>query len=742
METRLMVLWLMLCVAVVIGHKQTEQAAERDGGTEAEKTRESTAGVSKTDDVSLGEENNEKEDEEIKDLSSEASGVNKETEDEENDVDNSSAVEIEEIGEAGLEIRTRLVVGLENGWARGRVEEEQLLASAHNFNYNIEVNEDSEVPSCDENGDNFLMIFLPRGEGVVQSTAAAVVKRLRDARVNIILPHHHLHALAGWSQPLQRAARHAGVTSLAQLAQELHQNDHLRRQFRAMLDTHSRVFHVLDDVSNMDHEGLHLNVTEGRYELRVKGHTPPIILALPTSSHARALLLALSDYLTGAHHPDHGCVSCITPDNEIHMKMPGLVVVAVGVRGPHPFLNTTLQSLLQHGLHPHHTHFYLYNQVEQYRGEVEAFVQHLREGDSHVTLLEAGEETQDEGAMRNKILQECIRLGCHWFINIDSYAFLNNEIPALLLHLGHPVLAPVLRVQRGIESSFWRDIDGINSSPTYSWDHAALMNNQPSARGYWHASCIRGVYVIHRDILERLNMPYTHAHSVPKTHAHPDTDLAFCSALREAGVPMVATTAVPNIGILTNNTHHQVNTQNLLTLESNPVLWNYIYLTPTWREIITGAFSKVMRDSRKDTGLEEVPTVSQWISQLRLDRLLENLFTEVLKHQQLISFPFSLPDKVIYSLVARFRLGEIAGLPQHHDSSSITFHFYLTPSHHYQGGELEFPMQKCRLKPEVGDVLVFPGRLTHPKILHNVTDGSLHKMIVHIDTEIPNYQGK
>lgn len=50
-----------------------------------------------------------------------------------------------------------------------------------------------------------------------------------------------------------------------------------------------------------------------------------------------------------------------------------------------------------------------------------------------------------------------------------------------------------------------------------------------------------------------------------------------------------------------------------------------------------------------------------------------------------------------------------------------------------QGGELEFPKQRCLLKPELGDILVFPGRLTHPKVLHNVTDGILHKMIIHTD---------
>ena len=49
----------------------------------------------------------------------------------------------------------------------------------------------------------------------------------------------------------------------------------------------------------------------------------------------------------------------------------------------------------------------------------------------------------------------------------------------------------------------------------------------------------------------------------------------------------------------------------------------------------------------------------------------------------------------------------------------------------FQGGWLEFPVQNgCRIRPEAGRVIFHPGRLTHPKILHNVTEGVLHKIII------------
>lgn len=118
-------------------------------------------------------------------------------------------------------------------------------------------------------------------------------------------------------------------------------------------------------------------------------------------------------------------------------------------------------------------------------------------------------------------------------------------------------------------------------------------------RGYWHASCVRGVYAIRHDILARLTTPYSPAHPAPQPQ--PDaTDRAFCSALREAGVPMVVTTAIPNLGVMLNTTHHGPRTPDLTSCVSNPILWNLLYLTPTWTDIMSGQFSKVLKVSSED----------------------------------------------------------------------------------------------------------------------------------------------
>lgn len=110
---------------------------------------------------------------------------------------------------------------------------------------------------------------------------------------------------------MREAVRKTGVPSLTALAKHLQENETMRRKCKAKVDKLNRVFHVLGEDSTVGEGSLSV-VEEGeRYWVRVDGRTPPVLLATPSSAHARALLLALSDYLTGWQHPRHGCVSCV-----------------------------------------------------------------------------------------------------------------------------------------------------------------------------------------------------------------------------------------------------------------------------------------------------------------------------------------------------------------------------------------------------------------------------------------------
>ncbi|XP_042857853.1 multifunctional procollagen lysine hydroxylase and glycosyltransferase LH3-like, partial [Penaeus japonicus] len=272
-----------------------------------------------------------------------------------------------------------------------------------------------------------------------------------------------------------------------------------------------------------------------------------------------------------------------------------------------------------------------------------------------------------------------------------------------------------LSIQSRIPASFWRELD-LDLQPAYSWDHAHILKGHGGARGYWHASCVRGVYSVRHDILERVKNPYTHALS---SSADQDPDLAFCSALREAGVPMVVQTAFQEQGALLNTSGHEVGTRDLTTFSSNPLLWNLLYMHPTYNSIMAGDFSLVSRpcyevyvlptfsqrfatelvqlansvnqwstattkDMRKELGVEEVPTVDQWFSQLGLEDLLDELFSAIFHNVQLLSYPSANTEGISLSLIARFKADELPGLPKHNDASIVTLAINLTPSELYK----------------------------------------------------------
>lgn len=677
-----------------------------------------------------------------------------------------------------VDVEGRIVVGVQEGWADGRVEEAQLVRSANKFNYKIQIARDGAIP-CKAEGEetedegDYILIYLPRAEGVVQAPASDLLKGLRAAEASILLPEGNINALVGWGQAVKEAARAEGVSDFGELVEILRRDPEVQNRYRSRFDSAGRVFHVLNDLSHVKNHGLEVKeVEEGdrpRYEFTVNGHAPSVVLATPTSERGRSVLLAVSDYLVGTHEPGVGCVDCVTSDNpELYLNVTRVALVGVFVTRPQPFLEDALTSLLATGLHPNKTVVLVYNTIEEYVPKVNKFAQRLREeqGIMNVTLMQVSGREPGVGVVKNMMLDECLRIQCGWFIHADAAVFLNPMVLGLQVSLGHPVLAPALSVQGRIPASFWRELDP-ELRPAYSWDHAHILKGQGGARGYWHASCIRGVYSIRHDVLERVRNPYTHALPVD---AEGDSDLAFCSALREAGVPMVVQTAFQEQGALVNASGHDIGTRDITTFSSNPLLWHLFYVHPDYNKIMGGEFSLVDRpcyevyvfptfsqrfaaelvqiantvnqwstgttkDMRKKNGVEEVPTVDQWFSQLGLEDLLAELFGSIFQNIEMISYPSSYPDAITLSLIARFRADELPGLPKHNDASVATLAINLTPSELYKGGEVEFPVQECRIKPEVGHVLVHPGRLTHPKIFHNVTEGVLHKAIIMIDSK-------
>ncbi|XP_064109075.1 procollagen-lysine,2-oxoglutarate 5-dioxygenase 1-like isoform X1 [Macrobrachium nipponense] len=676
--------------------------------------------------------------------------------------------------DAGENTIVRVIVGSEEGWRRGRVEEQQLLASARRPNFEVQIQSAAEVPCETESGfgQDDIIVFFPRAEGIITASAEMLKEKLKATSANIILPQGNVNGLIGWSGYVIKVAKTLGVTSLTSLAQQLYRSSKLRSQHNAQIDAIGSVTYTLDDYSYIGSDGLQVAVIEGSYELVVKENVPCILFASSNSAHGRALLLAVSDYLIGTHHPEHGCVSCKTVDDSIQLNVTHTVMVGVFITRPQPFLEETLSSIVRNGLPGKHTHFFVYNRVEEYSKRVSVFIESLETFGNYVniTYLEASGMSPDITSVKNMVLKECLRIKCSWYVNVEAYAFINPNVIPTLLSLDHPVIAPALRVQNWTPASFWREIDATTLIPTYSWDHSKLLNETHDVRGYWHSSCIRGVYAVRHDVLERLSDPYTLSQRDPKIFSHIDSsDIAFCGALRDHGFPMVVTNAFPNSGILLNMTNYKMKENNLDQYASNPVIWMVAYGHKELQNILGGNISAVKRpchevyeipvfnelfaydmlhlakkknkwspavkrDPRKELGVEPVPTVDQLLSQLGLATLFNSLNQNIFGTLQNLCFPFTnLNYPTPYSLVARFKANELPGLSSHHDASVITFYMNLTPKDEYEGGEVEFPQQECRVKSEVGHLLMFPGRMTHPKILHNVTDGILYKVMIFSD---------
>lgn len=71
--------------------------------------------------------------------------------------------------------------------------------------------------------------------------------------------------------------------------------------------------------------------------------------------------------------------------------------------------------------------------------------------------------------------------------------------------------------------------------------------------------------------------------------------------------------------------------------------------------------------------------------------------------------------------IHRYTNDTVHNNPSHIDFSGLSFTCPLNDT--YLGGELYFPRQNVTYKPKKGELVVFPGGITHPHRVNSVTDG-------------------
>ncbi|CAL4066004.1 unnamed protein product [Meganyctiphanes norvegica] len=650
-------------------------------------------------------------------------------------------------------------------WMPGRVEEQRLRVSAILNNYTIKVVHGTNA-TLEKINDRHIVMFLPRPEGLIQGSPQLLSTALQDRKADILLVVKEITVLVGYASSIRRAMLIGKMTTLPELTLTLSTNAVLRNKVRAKFDSLNALAFAFNQFSSIGNGGLEMVSVEekDRYEVRFSGQAPVLLLADPNSSHARALLLATSDYLTGEQRPVSGCQNCQQMTDLKLSKPKELLMIAFLILAPHPFLLATVQGIM--GLNDKTTRIYIYNQVPEYKEIVSDTIYRLKnvENFTNVEVIQSS-ATLHLGGLKNMMLNECKRIGCTKFIHIDSKVFMNPGRIETIAKFDLPVFAPVLNMQMSITSNFNREINSQNGLPGFSWDHLHIVRHESENRleGFWHAACVHDFYSLRRDIIDQVSSAYT-------SQGSNNSDASFCHTLREAGIPMLVSNTVKEAGMLVNATGHNINDSDILAFESNPVIWNGFFSDPEFQALMAGDTSvvkspcdevyevpflselgareietmaaksnkwssAVKKDPRKDNKLEDVPTVDIFLKDLGLENLMRHLRKETnLQYaEREIAFPkMGAHYDIVLSLVARFKSDEQPGLPLHHDASVTTWFINLTPRQMYKGGEVLFPNQgDCITNADVGRILIFPGELTHPKILKNVTEGVLYKMILH-----------
>jgi hypothetical protein len=145
-------------------------------------------------------------------------------------------------------------------------------------------------------------------------------------------------------------------------------------------------------------------------------------------------------------------------------------------------------------------------------------------------------------------------------------------------------------------------------------------------------------------------------------------------------------------------------------------------------EIIRKGLEIVSDRSRESYGVEEHSEFFELVNSLWFDQVEEKLHAEYFKH----IFPEMIPHLKNFCKTDWRDLFFLRYYPEntqnlssyiHADFSTWTFSAAFVSSKNYVGGRLCFPRQNIKYKLEEGDMVVFPGGLTHVHYTEKIEQG-------------------
>ena len=155
-----------------------------------------------------------------------------------------------------------------------------------------------------------------------------------------------------------------------------------------------------------------------------------------------------------------------------------------------------------------------------------------------------------------------------------------------------------------------------------------------------------------------------------------------------------------------------------------PAYVGYQELMPDYRDCADFKFKKT--DLQHDKGQ---------IS-LNLQELWQDLYDAKLPVVEDYSKMYNINNLQYWEAMNFIKYGPGQHFMEHHDhgfSYNCTVSLVAYPNDDYEGGELYFRLQKLKIKPEAGDLFIFPSNFMYPHQAMPVTDGVKYSIVTMLD---------
>ncbi|RVE71226.1 hypothetical protein OJAV_G00072610 [Oryzias javanicus] len=514
-----------------------------------------------------------------------------------------------------------------------------------------------------------------------------------------------------------------------------------RKSFNITVDNKCRLFQnlhgALDDVV--------LKFEDGRVRARnVLYDTLPVLIH--GNGPTKLQINYLGNYIPNSWTFETGCTVCqedLRPLAALKDSQHPLVSIGIFIQQPTPFVSVFFERLLKLQYPKNRLKLFIYNQEPHHEHQVSSFLRDHGGLYQDVRSVTPQEDT-DSAAARDLALDICRKdQDCEYFFNLDVEVVLKNEKTLkILMEQNRPVVAPMITRAGRLWSNFW----GAVSADGYyarSEDYVDIV--QGRRVGVWNVPYVSSVYLLKADLL-RSQLTASHVFRSQSL----DADMAFCHALRSAGVFMFVTNMQTFGRILSTENYRSSHLHNdLWQIFENPLDWeeryihqNYsrimkdqlietpcpdVYWFPIFSDVACDHLVEEMEhfgkwsgggnvDTRIQGGYENVPTIDIHMNQVIYEKEWQKFLQEYVAPITEKMYPgYYTKANFDLAFVVRYRPDEQPFLRPHHDASTFTINIALNQmGQDYQGGGCRFLRYDCSIQaPRKGWALMHPGRLTH-----------------------------